>query len=347
MAVGGSLAMDEAFVSLTTNDQYGLGAYVLGKSLRKSNTSKKLVLLITSGVSENCRQKLNSVWDDLIDVTVLDSQDKENLALLARPELGVTFSKLRAWTLTQFKKCVFLDADTLVIQNVDDLFEREELSAAPDIGWPDCFNSGVFVFKPSLETYDNLLKFSKKHGSFDGGDQGLLNDYFSWWATRDIAHHLPFTYNMVSNVCYSYNPAYKRFGSDVKIVHFLGSIKPWHHFFDLETNKVKMLSTAFYSGADETFVTLWWKCFAKDEGPMEGDLWGAVGGVSNSSFGGLPHSGEAPVRRGGAQHWWEKGIVDYHGDDSFDKIMSHINSQLVGSTVAGEEVEATMEEVGR
>jgi len=341
MAVAGSGVMNEAFVSLTTNDQYGLGAYVLAKSLRRTNTTKKLVLLITNGVSENCRVKLRTVWDDLIDVTVLDSEDKVNLALLARPELGCTFSKLRAWTLTQFDKCVFLDADTLVIQNVDDLFEREEMSAAPDIGWPDCFNTGVFVFRPSLATYDDLIAFSKKHGSFDGGDQGLLNDYFSWWATRDIANHLPFTYNMVSNVCYSYNPAYKRFGADVKIVHFLGSIKPWHHFYDLETDNVRMLSSAFYSGADEKFVALWWKCFSKDEQPGAGDLWVSAGAnkMTPTSFGGLPHSGPAPVRRGGAQHWWEKGQVDYQGNDSFDKIMGHINSQLQDQQVSSPDVD--------
>ena len=98
----------------------------------------------------------------------LDSGDAENLALLTRPELGVTFSKLHAWRLTQYSKCVFLDADALVLQNVDELFDREELSAAPDIGWPDCFNSGVFVFEPSLETFRNLLDLARQGGSFDG-----------------------------------------------------------------------------------------------------------------------------------------------------------------------------------
>jgi glycogenin glucosyltransferase len=48
--------------------------------------------------------------------------------------------------LTQYKKGVFLDADVLVLRNIDELFNREELSAAPDAGWPDCFNSGVFIF---------------------------------------------------------------------------------------------------------------------------------------------------------------------------------------------------------
>lgn len=41
-----------------------------------------------------------------------------------------------------------------MLKNIDDLFEKEELSASPDPGWPDCFNSGVFVFSPSLETYE-------------------------------------------------------------------------------------------------------------------------------------------------------------------------------------------------
>ena len=98
----------------------------------------------------------------------LDSRDTEHLALLTRPELGVTFSKIHAWRLTHYTKCVFLDADTLVLQNVDELFDREELSAAPDIGWPDCFNTGVFVFVPSMETFRNLLDLAKQSGSFDG-----------------------------------------------------------------------------------------------------------------------------------------------------------------------------------
>ena len=114
------------------------------------------------------RRRLSRLWDDLVVVEELDSGDAEHLALLARPELGVTFSKLHAWRLTQYSKCVFLDADTLVLQNVDELFDREEISAAPDIGWPDCFNSGVFVFEPSMETFSGLVSLAKQKGSFDG-----------------------------------------------------------------------------------------------------------------------------------------------------------------------------------
>lgn len=103
-----------------------------------------------------------------MEVKELSSDDEEHLALLNRPELGVTFSKLNAWRLEQYSKCVFLDADTLVLTNVDELFEREELSAAPDIGWPDIFNSGVFVFCPNRATFNALMELAQQEGSFDG-----------------------------------------------------------------------------------------------------------------------------------------------------------------------------------
>ncbi|KAJ7381679.1 Glycogenin-1 [Desmophyllum pertusum] len=75
----------------------------------------------------------------------------------------------------------------------------------PDIGWPDCFNSGVFVFEPSRVTYEAILEYAVTNGSFDGGDQGLLNSFFSInWRTTDIARHLSFIYNMNSNASYTY-----------------------------------------------------------------------------------------------------------------------------------------------
>lgn len=150
-------------------------------------------------------------YDLVKEVDVINSQDQAILLAMKRPELGVTLSKIHCWRLTEFTKCVFMDADTLVLQNCDELFEREELSAVADIGWPDCFNTGVFVFRPNDETFNNLVSIAAKDGSFDGGDQGLLNSYFSDWATKDISKHLSFLYNMSSISVYSYPPAYKRY----------------------------------------------------------------------------------------------------------------------------------------
>lgn len=52
---------------------------------------------------------------------------------------------------------------------------------------------------------------------FAGGDQGLLNLYFSDWAHKDISKHLPFIYNMCSTACYSYLPAFKQLVKFIKL----------------------------------------------------------------------------------------------------------------------------------
>jgi glycogenin glucosyltransferase len=104
----------------------------------------------------------------------LDSNDQEHLELLSRPELGITITKIKCWLLERYSKYVFLDVDCLVLRSIDDLFQREEFSAAPDAGWPDCFNSGcfnsgVFVYRPSKATFNKLMLFaSRQNASFDG-----------------------------------------------------------------------------------------------------------------------------------------------------------------------------------
>ena len=62
---------------------------------------------------------------DLIQVVdVFHSPDPSILEALKRPELGITLTKLHCWKLTQYTKCVFMDADTLVVKNIDELFDR-------------------------------------------------------------------------------------------------------------------------------------------------------------------------------------------------------------------------------
>lgn len=310
--------MSEAYVTLATNDSYAIGALVLGNSLRTVGTSRKLVVMVTPDISAEFRQLLHELYDIVTPVNVLDSADPENLAVLARPDLGVTFTKLHCWRLTQFTKCVFLDADTLVVKNIDDLFNREELSASPDAGWPDCFNSGVFVFRPSLDTYRALLNFAVTHGSFDGGDQGLLNQFFKDWTT-DISKHLPFTYNVVAQAFYSYLPAFKRYGKDTKVLHFIGAAKPWHTTYNPTTGQVETPGNSEPYGI---LLKLWWNVFIEKVRPK---LETRPLGSEKYSLSGYSR---ANVNEAGRQYSWERGQIDYLGIDSFDNILSQLNTKI-------------------
>lgn len=319
---------NNAWVTLATNDSYSLGALVLAHSLKAVRTVHKLAILITPGVTAPMKLQIDAVFDEVKVVDVLDSKDQSHLALMCRPELGVTFTKLHCWTFTNYNKCVFLDADTLVLQNCDELFEREELSAAPDPGWPDCFNSGVFVYKPSQDTFGQLLEFARTRGSFDGGDQGLLNMFFKEWSNTDISKHLSFTYNVVWSSTYSYLPALKQFGQNMKIVHFISSSKPWLQSFNTETRLVT--STHGGSGLQE-LLQLWWDLFCRHVHPgLSTEMGGLAGQFARVSL------GEKSIEQKALEDFlrrqsWEQGNVDYLGKDSFSNIWSKINETL-GST---------------
>jgi alpha-N-acetylglucosamine transferase len=121
--------------------------------------------------------------------------------LLGRPDLDLALTKLHLFRLgSAFSTIVYLDADTLPLRRLDQLFaltEGHAFSASPDIGWPDCFNSGVMVIRPNDADFDGLrtmmTESAEHNGSFDGADQGLLNNYFSEDGPGGQWNRLPFT----------------------------------------------------------------------------------------------------------------------------------------------------------
>ncbi|KNE60237.1 hypothetical protein AMAG_05650 [Allomyces macrogynus ATCC 38327] len=241
----------KAWVTLLTSDAYADGALVLATSLRAVGTQYPIMCLHTNHVRAHTRTRLAAAFDRVIPVGPIFVDDPRLALLNGRPELRTSFTKLRAWTLTQFEKLVFLDADTLVVQNLDDLMDRPELSAAPDAGWPDMFNSGVFTLVPSIDTYRALRAHLREHGSIDGGDQGLLNAYFGEAWRVDPARRLPFTDNMTPTANYMYLPALRAFASSVRVLHFIAPPPPHEPQVDQDEND----ATAFTVPSPAPFVT--------------------------------------------------------------------------------------------
>ncbi|GJN89831.1 hypothetical protein Rhopal_002820-T1 [Rhodotorula paludigena] len=217
-----------AFVTLVTSDQYLPGALVTLHSLldvedTRSRAFATVCLATPATLSHATVQALGKAFDVVIGVEPIVSESIDELKLLGRLDLAASLTKLHLFRLTQFRKVVFLDADTLVLRPLSHLFNTPaRFAAAPDQGWPDAFNSGVFVAEPSLETFGALVDMMRERGSWDGGDQGLLNDYFDDW------HRLSFTYNVTPSAFYTYAPAYRRHGQGVSVLHFIGADKPWN-----------------------------------------------------------------------------------------------------------------------
>lgn len=221
---------------------------MLAHSLRDAGTAKKLAVLVTlETVSGEVVTQLKSVFDYVIPVNRIRNSKPANLYLMDRPDLHSAFTKINLWKQTQFRKIVYLDADVVAYRAPDELFDLPHaFSAAPDIGWPDLFNTGVMVLKPDIGEFYALLAMAERGISFDGADQGLLNLHF-----QNNYNRLSFTYNVTPSAHYQYIPAYRHFQAGINMVHFIGSDKPWFQGRDASTG----------DGPFNDMVGRWWAVY--------------------------------------------------------------------------------------
>lgn len=165
-----------------------------------------------------------------------------------RPDLLYTFTKINLWRLIQFRKIVYIDSDVVALRAPDELFSVEDnFAAAPDVGWPDAFNTGVMVLAPHMGDYWALRTLASAGNSFDGADQGLLNQYYEHKSWK----RLSFAYNCTPSANYQYEPAYRYYKRDISMVHFIGKGKPWQ----------QSRQFAGASGAYQELLSRWWAVY--------------------------------------------------------------------------------------
>ncbi|CCE61377.1 hypothetical protein TPHA_0A02970 [Tetrapisispora phaffii CBS 4417] len=252
---------ETAVCTLLYSLDYLPGVFTLGTRINKVLSSTectvkfKVVLLVNESlwkndISEEVKELLNKLFDNIIQIRPLNGQqlieglNKSNKNLLNRPELLFAVIKLKLWSLVEFEKIVYLDCDTLPIQNLffNNILQdtkvqtKYQISASSDIGWPDMFNSGVMVIIPDLEVYDELTNFALNNISLDSSDQGILNQFFNPFfhklsksrLSKYSLLRLPFVYNItIPNNGYQYSPALNYFKNEIQCVHFIGVNKPW------------------------------------------------------------------------------------------------------------------------
>ncbi|MBO4241646.1 glycosyltransferase, partial [Pseudonocardia alni] len=121
-----------------TNADYAMGATALVHSLRRTGTTADIVILHTGGIDTAALAPLTTLGCRLIQVEHLPLSAAFN-ERHARGQLHSAapftkgrkpdfhsqldnFCKLRLWQLVEYERCVFIDADALVLKNVDRLF---------------------------------------------------------------------------------------------------------------------------------------------------------------------------------------------------------------------------------
>jgi len=247
--VEGPQLADEVFAAyIDSSDAYLPGLEALATSLLDVGSTRPLVVIVTAAPSEALRRaakclKLTIVRMPPVPNPFSDDDYGGQESPFGNPiRFKKVFSKLNIWRLP-VKIAVFLDADMVVLKNIDELFAPSEpaLRASPDKLWDGAksvlnsdkgiFNSGLLVIRPSDATFRDILKklpeVSKDGaGNYaklsDGSDQGFLNAYFrQMWvgdAILDSKYNTMWWYAMDHYACDM---------TKISVLHNVGEPKPW------------------------------------------------------------------------------------------------------------------------
>lgn len=252
---------------LTGGDAYLPGVEALGQSIRASGSEVPRVVMVTPDVDPDTRETLAGQGWITHDIDPVANPNPAANHLFSR--FAHVFTKLRAWELTRYDKIVLLDADTIVVQRIDDLFDRPGIAAAPDFFLPDQFNSGVMVLEPAQDVFDAMLDRLGNVPSYDGGDQGFLNEFFRDWYAMPVEHRLPIGYN-VHNFIFQFlhsHPSLKaELARRVKVIHYTlqkpwlsnptvsgGAALWWRTWFDVHPERDRAWKRRFHELEDSSF----------------------------------------------------------------------------------------------
>ena len=261
-----------SYVTMLSTDHYLAGVLVLKCSLQLTRPQHPFHCLVTPNISSATLTLLEKNAVAVIPVGRIANPQNHN----PQDRKFYNYSKLNVWGMNQFSKVVYLDADMIVMHNIDELFDRPHMSSVnaerpikPE--WTQ-MNGGLFVVEPNrAEFEDMLLKVGRIENGTARGDQAFFHTYYADWPEKHELH-LPLAYNVFHSQLDDYG---RRFGffvdetvrcdnSDyderrIKIVHYIGHRKPWDDAYNDRVSRAAALDSL----ADRLWLT-YWKRYEKD-----------------------------------------------------------------------------------
>lgn len=215
----------KAYILILTTEEFLPGLLVTYRSLREYS-KEDVVVLINPSITETVEKALADMKMRVVRVNDIELPKGVLSEKMKKDRWCHTLFKLRVFGMTEYTSLIYLDSDLLICGQLDELFEKEGLTAVSDADFfPEYsrggINAGVMAFRPSKELEQNLIsmipKVAEKMDIF--GDQDVINAYFSSW--EEDGQKLDVKYNACFYQLDSYNNVTPR------VVHFILGSKPW------------------------------------------------------------------------------------------------------------------------
>jgi len=247
-----------AWVTLLTHPSYVVGVRTLRASLARAGTPYPLVVLLTDDIGATDRQVL--LDDGCLLHQVAPLRPASGLEdSYANARFAQVWTKLAAWQLTDYERVVFLDADMLVTQNMDELFalplpegaiaachacrcNPNRIASYPaswtpqscfythcrgldhtsEPGVDDYLNGGFLVLTPDEAVFERMVRQLAEVDDLSRyvfAEQDFLNEFYEG---RWVP--MPYVYNALKTLAFQHPSLWDI--DEVKNIHYIID-KPW------------------------------------------------------------------------------------------------------------------------
>jgi len=218
--------VNKTYVTYLVNDLFLPGVATLAASLEFNKCKYPLHCLVTPYVSKIGIDFLQSLNCKTVELSYQDliSPNRSRFEGRYKDNAWMMFTKLNIFRMTQYSKVVYLDADTIALDNPDEMFDF--LPPAAYYDWHAInplnkgLNGGVLVIEPCTRTFDELVARVDSLEYGPNTDQSLMNYYFSSFTKLDPKYNCLYKSARKSGMLKELRR------NNVKILHFNGQ-KPW------------------------------------------------------------------------------------------------------------------------
>ena len=260
-----------AFVSLVMKDpRYVHGALVLGHSLRLVGTKHKTICMLTPDLFDEYHRILGTAFNEVLLVPYIENTKWEMTTnkqkYIYDPWIHSSFTKWQCLGLVKYDKVCFLDADLVIVQNIDHLFKLSAPAALFANLWfekqnktPQYPSTGLIpeadirrglaqsfvlvghcvVLAPTegllleFQTFLQSSRFVKNEACFSGLDEvsivSFMLDKNQQWTQLDVSYNsIPWhiSNTNIQQLNTGPYPGVQLF-TRPKILHFFNAKKPW------------------------------------------------------------------------------------------------------------------------
>lgn len=252
-------------------DSYIPGAMTLAYSLKKVGTDYDIVCMVTDDVSESAKNRLRGIGVTVVDIPYLEYKTKpmrsQKMENLYSAWIGKSYTKWNCLNL-DYDKILFLDADLIVNENIDHLFELKAPASRfsmeifgkkqlPRYVKPNqiekelknngsVINASIVLLNPNKKHFNNLKSMISSMQPFgfnclSGADEQSLAYYMSVYKSgpklswQNLGPEYLFSWRNKDPVnkiyIHNFTGAYKPWNRD--IIEEFPDTKPWYDMYEL------------------------------------------------------------------------------------------------------------------